>query len=232
MVIYGWGCIDFGSSLLRLFLHQTLSATTLRQAAPKIGKKYSIVAAPEISKDTLHAEKVIIDMSGNTRVSTPPAEVNQPSPPREHHDTHVSLIHDVHSPQSSYYGNEDKLVANRTRQLVATKEKIGVLECEKLALSAQVAQADADHKKLIREFIPTVVKRLHTSVEYRKILVAPKVADSYDLSISELLAMCLDVPPPLVTKGTTSGVAVEDTAQQSPSSALKINSDTSFSTTI
>nr|GEW36904.1 retrovirus-related Pol polyprotein from transposon TNT 1-94 [Tanacetum cinerariifolium] len=152
---------------------QTLSATTLRQAAPKIGKKYSIIAAPEISKDTLHAEKVIIDMSGNTRVSTPPEEVNQPSPPREHHDTHVSLIHDVHLPQSSYYGNEDELVANRTRQLVATKEKIGVLECEKLALLAQVAQADADHKKLIREFIPTVVKRLHTSVEYRKILVAP-----------------------------------------------------------
>ncbi|GJS26522.1 hypothetical protein Tco_0487142 [Tanacetum coccineum] len=34
-------------------------------------------------------------------------------------------------------------------------------------------QAEADRKKLVREFIPAVVKRLHASVEYRKSLAEP-----------------------------------------------------------
>ncbi|GKF68384.1 hypothetical protein Tco_0198063, partial [Tanacetum coccineum] len=66
----------------------------------------------EIAKDTPRTEKVIVDLSGNTRASTPPAEVNQPSPPREHDDTHVSLHLDVRS-EPSHHGNEDESVANR-----------------------------------------------------------------------------------------------------------------------
>nr|GEU62391.1 hypothetical protein [Tanacetum cinerariifolium] len=127
---------------------------------------------------------VIVDLNGNTRVSTPSTEVNQPSPHHEHHDTHVSPIYDVHSPQFSYHNNEDELVANR--------------------------------------YVPNWGLRNDLR----------KVYDSYDLSMSELLAVSPDAPPPLVTKRTTSGVAVEDDAQQSPSSASKITSNTSFNTTI
>ncbi|GKG30552.1 hypothetical protein Tco_0423040, partial [Tanacetum coccineum] len=46
----------------------------------------------------------------------------------------------------------------KTQQLVTTEEKIRVLEREKLGLSAEVAQAEADRQKLVREFIPAVVK--------------------------------------------------------------------------
>ncbi|GKE39972.1 hypothetical protein Tco_1463377, partial [Tanacetum coccineum] len=50
----------------------------------------------------------------------------------------------------------------KTQQLVTTEEKIRVLERGKLGMSAEVAQAEADRQKLVREFIPAVVKRLHT----------------------------------------------------------------------
>ncbi|GKC61790.1 hypothetical protein Tco_1089388, partial [Tanacetum coccineum] len=90
----------------------TLSATPLHQAGPEVGKKPAAAAAPEIAKDTPRAEKVIVDLSGNTRASTPPVEVNQPSPPREHDDTQVSHNLDVHS-ESSHHVNEDESVANR-----------------------------------------------------------------------------------------------------------------------
>ncbi|GKE65853.1 hypothetical protein Tco_1520014, partial [Tanacetum coccineum] len=90
----------------------TLSATPLHQVGPEVGKKPVAAAAPEIAKDTPHAEKVIVNLSGNTRTSTPPVEVNQPSLPREHDDTHDSHNLDVHS-QSSHHGNEDEPVANK-----------------------------------------------------------------------------------------------------------------------
>ncbi|GKG25489.1 hypothetical protein Tco_0398635, partial [Tanacetum coccineum] len=53
------------------------------------------------------------------------------------------------------------------------EEKIRVLEGEKLALSADLAQAEADRQRIVWEFIPVVVKWLHTSVEYRQSLAAP-----------------------------------------------------------
>ncbi|GKA89972.1 hypothetical protein Tco_0811784 [Tanacetum coccineum] len=382
----------------------TLSATPIHQASPEVGKKPAAATA-EIAKDTPRTKKVIVDLSGNTRVSTPPAEVNQPSPPREHDDTHVSPHLDVHS-QSSHHGNEDEPVANkyvpdwelrndlrvctfkackelvshlatlvedeflgslsnaeleeldrlrpglrrttqenddlnqrltlldnahseclprekelldrvkdlererdkwrettsnqvekirsikkdlepRTQQLVAAEEKVGVLEGEKLDLLGKVAQAEADRKKLVREFLPAVVKRLHTSVEYQKSLATPvqlcytagwlgglslgrtedqiaqllseirdldikgskswqtkhrelftmsypyvqKFADSCDLPMNELLAVYPDIPPSPVTEGPTSGVAVEDAAQQPPASASKTSTDIPFGTT-
>ncbi|GJX42882.1 hypothetical protein Tco_0257872 [Tanacetum coccineum] len=90
----------------------TLSATPLHQANPEVGKKLAAADALEIAKDTPRVKKVIVDLSGNTRASTPSAEVNQPSPPCEHDDTHASHNLDVHS-QSSHHGNEDELVANK-----------------------------------------------------------------------------------------------------------------------
>nr|GEV59327.1 hypothetical protein [Tanacetum cinerariifolium] len=83
------------------------------EAGPNVGKKHATTAAPEIAKDIPYAERVIFELSGNTRVSTPLVEVNQPSPPCERLDTHVSPTHDAHLTQSSHHGNEDELVANR-----------------------------------------------------------------------------------------------------------------------
>ncbi|GJY58422.1 hypothetical protein Tco_0458314 [Tanacetum coccineum] len=58
-------------------------------------------------------------------------------------------------------------------QLETAEERIRVLEDEKRALSAELARAEIDRQRLVREFIPTVVRRLHTSVEYRQALAAP-----------------------------------------------------------
>ncbi|GKG61692.1 hypothetical protein Tco_0621401, partial [Tanacetum coccineum] len=58
-------------------------------------------------------------------------------------------------------------------QLGVAEEKIKALKSDKLALSAQLAQSESDRQKLVREFIPAVVERLHTSIEYRQSLAAP-----------------------------------------------------------
>nr|GEV52355.1 hypothetical protein [Tanacetum cinerariifolium] len=118
----------------------------LAKATAKHAGAGGVEGSKKKRKDTLNAEKVIVDLSGNTRVSTSPAEVNG--------------LH--------FLVNIMMLVS-----LQSMMEKIRVPEREKLALSAQVAQADADRKKLVREFILALVKRLHTSVEYRKSLAAP-----------------------------------------------------------
>nr|GFA68773.1 hypothetical protein [Tanacetum cinerariifolium] len=306
----------------------TLSATPLYQASPEVGKKPAAVTALEIAKDTPRDRKVIIDLSGNTHASTPPIEVNQPSSPREHDDTHDSHNLNAHS-QSSLHDHEDESVAiryvsdwelpndlrvctfrsckelgellkrheqlnhdnvdlqnhndaqleeldclrvedlererdewrntasdqvkkirslekdlePRTQQLVAAEEKVGVLKGEKIDLLGKVARAKADRKKLVREVLPAVVKRLHISVEYQKSLVAlakyrelftmsypyvQKVVDSCDLSMNELLAVYPDVPSPPVTERLTFGAVVDDAAQQPPASALKIYTDVPF----
>nr|GEV80821.1 hypothetical protein [Tanacetum cinerariifolium] len=236
-------------------------------------KRLAIVIPPEVTQEGPHVKKEVVDLSGNTCVSTPPATANQPSPPLGHHDTDKNPEYDTQSHQSSHQGHE--LVGNRyvpnwelqndlriytyrvcrelvnhvatpaedeflgtlsnvelnhdyvdlrnhrnadlaelgrlrsglrkanqdkdemtkkftlldnacperrncqiwdlepkTQQLMAAEEKVKMLEHERLALSAQLSQSEADRKKLVKEFIPTVVKRLHTSVEYRKSLAA------------------------------------------------------------
>ncbi|GJW58574.1 hypothetical protein Tco_0105305 [Tanacetum coccineum] len=67
---------------------------------------------------------------------------------------------------------EETLVP-KSRQLVTAEERIWALENKKAYLETRLAQADVDHQQLVREFIPTMVKRLHTSVEYQKSLAAP-----------------------------------------------------------
>ncbi|GJS39518.1 hypothetical protein Tco_0564561 [Tanacetum coccineum] len=272
----------------------TLSATYLNQAIPGAIPNPATV----ISKVSSHVEKEVVDLSGNTRVSSPPVIDAQPSPRQERHDTH-----EVHS-QSSYRGSEDEPVGNqyvpnwglrndlrvctfrackelvshlatptedeflsalsnmevisrayqtlgqsvvaqgellkrheqlnhdyvdlrnrndvhlleldhlrssvrrtkqeneglgkrerdewrlttsnqveqirtlekdlepKTCQLETAEERIRVLEDEKRALSTELARAEIDHQRLVREFIPTVARRLHTSVEYRQTLAA------------------------------------------------------------
>ncbi|GJY84914.1 hypothetical protein Tco_0498940 [Tanacetum coccineum] len=247
---------------------ETLSATPLHQAIPEAAKKPVAVIAPEVTKDGSYVEKEVVDLSGNTRVSTPLAVAHHPSP-LKHHGANENIDLD---------GNEDELVSKRyvpnwglrndlcvctyracrelishlatptedeflaslsnakvisrayqtlgesavaqgellkrheekelldrvkdlererdewretasdqvekirclekdlelrTQQLVAAEERVGVLEGEKLAFLAELAQAEANRKKLVNEFIPTVIKKLHTSVEYRKSLATP-----------------------------------------------------------
>ncbi|GKB09836.1 hypothetical protein Tco_0843759 [Tanacetum coccineum] len=174
-------------------LEGTLSATPIHQTILEATQKPVTI----VSEASPCVEKEVVDLSGNTCVSTPPVMDAQPSPHQEHHDTH-----EVYS-QSSHHGSEDepelvshlatpaedeflgalsnvenrndahlleldrlRLNARRTEQdNQVAEERIRVLEGEKLALLAGLAQAEADRQKLVREFIPVMVKRLHTSVE-------------------------------------------------------------------
>ncbi|GJU87172.1 hypothetical protein Tco_1294718 [Tanacetum coccineum] len=79
-------------------LEGTLSATSIHQAIPEATQKPVII----VSEASPRVEKEVVDLSGNTRVSTPPVMDAQPSPHQEHHDTH-----EVHS-QSSHHGSEDE----------------------------------------------------------------------------------------------------------------------------
>nr|GEW49408.1 hypothetical protein [Tanacetum cinerariifolium] len=65
---------------------ETLSASPIRQAHPEASKSPAIVIPLEVTQEGPHVEKDVVDLSGNTRVSTPPATANQPSPPLGHHD--------------------------------------------------------------------------------------------------------------------------------------------------
>ncbi|GKC02448.1 hypothetical protein Tco_0994058, partial [Tanacetum coccineum] len=121
----------------------------------------------------------------------------------------------------------------KTHRLEAAEEKIRMLETEKLTLSTELTRAEADHQKLVQEFIPSVVKRLHTSAKYRQSLAASeekhrelftkqysyvqKVADSYLLPMADLLQVSPDVPtPPPVTE--TEVLSVEGTDDVAPKS--------------
>ncbi|GJR47970.1 hypothetical protein Tco_1316073 [Tanacetum coccineum] len=93
--------------------------------------------------------------------------------------------------------------------------------------SRQLATAE----ELIK-FIMAVVRKLHTSVEYRKSLDAP-VADSYHLSVYALMKVSLDVPPSTPKDGTEASTA-DDTgnaAQRSPLRVQETVADTPFGTT-
>ncbi|GJR00454.1 hypothetical protein Tco_0523438 [Tanacetum coccineum] len=199
-------------------LEGTLSATTIHQAIPETTQKPAIIAS-EVSPDV---EKEVVDLSGNTRVSSPPVMNVQSSPHQEHHGTHESMLRndlrvctfrackelvshlatpakdeflgalsnvELDHPRSSARRTEqeneglnNKLslirsahsgCESREKELMDADQS---LEGEKLALSAELARAEVDRQKLVREFIPAVVKRLHTSVEYRQALAAPGCA--------------------------------------------------------
>ncbi|GJR81874.1 hypothetical protein Tco_0152659 [Tanacetum coccineum] len=173
----------------------------------------------------------------------------------------LDMVKDLEREKDEWRENASGQV-NKIRGL---EEKVGGLEREKLALSDEVVEDEVDRKKLVREFIPTVIKRLHMSVEYRQSLAAPvgscytagwlgglswgrtkeqiaqilsesqdldikgsktweakhhelftksypyiqKIADSYDLPMSELLTVVLDVPS--TDEGTTSS-SLKDTS--------------------
>ncbi|GJS26971.1 hypothetical protein Tco_0487591 [Tanacetum coccineum] len=67
---------------------RTLSATPIHQAIPETTQKPAIIAS-EVSPNV---EKEVVDLSGNTRVSSPPVMNVQSSPHQEHHSTHESML--------------------------------------------------------------------------------------------------------------------------------------------
>ncbi|GJS46438.1 ribonuclease H-like domain-containing protein [Tanacetum coccineum] len=58
----------------------------------------------------------------------------------------------------------------KIQKLEDIKGKARTLENENVKLVAGLAQAKMEHHKLIREFVPEVVKKLHRSVEYKRSL--------------------------------------------------------------
>ncbi|GKC52270.1 hypothetical protein Tco_1075015, partial [Tanacetum coccineum] len=303
---------------------RTLSPTPLHHVASKNVEEPVTIASNDTAGNATNVEREVVDLSGNTRVTTPSAIVNQPSPRPEHHDTHEHTASDAHSFHSSHHGDTEEGIADRrfvpnwglrddlrictfrackelisylatpaeeeflgnlsnvevisraykllgqcvlsqgellkrheqlnhdyvdlcnrinahlweldrlrtglqremqverirsleetlkpkSRQLVTAEEQVKVLEGEKAALVAELYQAETDRHKLVREFIPDVVKKLHTSVEYQKSLAAPeakhrelftmqysyihKVADCYRLPVDAPMKVSPDVPP-------------------------------------
>ncbi|GKD63267.1 hypothetical protein Tco_1305375, partial [Tanacetum coccineum] len=82
---------------------ETLSATPLCQAIPEVAKKPATVIAPDVSNDGPHVEKEVVDLSGNTHVSTPPTVANQPSPPFEHHDAYENIDLDATPVEDEFF---------------------------------------------------------------------------------------------------------------------------------
>ncbi|GJU97780.1 hypothetical protein Tco_1327051 [Tanacetum coccineum] len=61
----------------------------------------------------------------------------------------------------------------KSQQLVDAEEKVRLLKEENSKLVSDLARAEMDRHKLVRDFISEVVKMLHTSSEYRKSLAVP-----------------------------------------------------------
>nr|GEY55167.1 hypothetical protein [Tanacetum cinerariifolium] len=115
--------------------------------------------------------------------------------------------------------------------------------------SVELARSEIDRQKLVREFIPVVVRRLHTSVEYRKALAVPetkhkelfakqypyvqKVADSYLLPMADLLRVSPDVlaPRPTAEVPGSIGEQTDDPDPRLSSPHHEITEDTPFGTT-
>ncbi|GKC39176.1 hypothetical protein Tco_1051560, partial [Tanacetum coccineum] len=73
-------------------LEEILSVIPLHQATSEVAKEPT--PSTDVAKDTSHVEKEVVDLSGNTRVPTPPVATAQPSPHTEHHDTYENAAFD------------------------------------------------------------------------------------------------------------------------------------------
>ncbi|GJS12858.1 hypothetical protein Tco_0407330 [Tanacetum coccineum] len=317
---------------------ETLSPAPLNHAAPNDVRDPLTVVPNDAARAVANVEKEVVDLSCNTRVTTPPATVNQSSPSLEHDDTHEHSASDANSFHSTHHedteegteiilssertlqkmeflgkltNTEEEFLGNLTNvkvvsrayqslgqcvllqarsglsmelslldaahsverikvleealepksvQLAAAEGKVKVLEDEKVALRAKLDQAEKDRHKLVREFIPTVVKKLHTSIEYRQSLAAPvslcstagwlgglslgriedqiayayvqKFGASYHLPVDELMKVSPDIPsPPPKYRVETIANDVDDATWKSPSAAQETTSDTPFGNT-
>nr|GEX92410.1 hypothetical protein [Tanacetum cinerariifolium] len=75
---------------------RVLSHAPLYHAALGNAKYPHLVVQDDATGDTAIVEREVVDLSGNIRVATPSATVNQPSPRLDHYDTQEH--HDTHEP--------------------------------------------------------------------------------------------------------------------------------------
>ncbi|GKB24827.1 hypothetical protein Tco_0864228 [Tanacetum coccineum] len=73
---------------------RTLSPALLHHAAPKNVEEPATIALNDTVGNATNVKREVVSLSGNTRMTTPPATVNQPSPRSEHHDTHEHTASD------------------------------------------------------------------------------------------------------------------------------------------
>ncbi|GKA40301.1 hypothetical protein Tco_0732894 [Tanacetum coccineum] len=131
----------------------TLSATSVHQVEPTLVKKSTPPA--DAAMVGPHVEKEVVDLSGNTCVPTPEA-TTQPS------------AHTKPPVTQKPAASEDSAHSECPSQEKELLERLKDLERER-----DEWRDEADRQNIVLEFIPVVVKRLHTSVEYRQSLAAP-----------------------------------------------------------
>nr|GEY48906.1 hypothetical protein [Tanacetum cinerariifolium] len=255
----------------------TLSPALLHHVGPTNEEEPITIVSNDTVGNATNVKREIVNLSGNTRVTTPSVTVNQPSPRLEHHDTHEHMMvlrndlrictfrackelvshlatpvedeflgslsnvevvsrayqsmgqcvasqsellkrhkklnhdyvdlcnhNDAHLAKldrlrmdiqkamqandglpkkftlldtaHSVCSDRERELSNRLTDMKKERDdwqKTASEQGEKAALVAELAQAEVDHHKLVREFIPTVVRKLHTCVVYRKRLATP-----------------------------------------------------------
>ncbi|GJZ59395.1 hypothetical protein Tco_0615211 [Tanacetum coccineum] len=109
----------------------------------------------------------------------------------------VVLLESAHSGCS----DKEREFMDRLKDMEKERDdwRVWVLEGKKTKLVAELAQAEMDRHKLVREFVSAVVKKLHMSVEYRKSLAVPI---GLCFTADALIKISPYVPPPTVNDGT------------------------------
>nr|GEV93731.1 retrovirus-related Pol polyprotein from transposon TNT 1-94 [Tanacetum cinerariifolium] len=147
----------------------------------------------------------------------------------------LSLLETAHTSCSDR--KLEEVIELKSKQLSDVEGQIQVLKSKKSVLVAKLAQAEMDRQKIVKEFILTVVNRLHSRVEYQKSLafpiglcftagwlgglclgkeeeeIAKKFANSFRLPLDALIKISSDVPHP--TLGNGAGPSVENNGDDS-----------------
>nr|GEY36009.1 zinc finger, CCHC-type, retrotransposon Gag domain protein [Tanacetum cinerariifolium] len=154
-----------------VFLESLSNVELICRAYQTLGQ--SVVAHGELLKRHEELNHHYVDLRNRNDAQLEELDPLRPSLQRttqENEDLNqrLTLLDSVHSECPSrekelLKRSLEKDLEPRTQQLVAVEKKIKVLEGEKLNLLGKAAQAEADRKKLVREFIHAMVKRLHTS---------------------------------------------------------------------
>ncbi|GKB59591.1 hypothetical protein Tco_0915777, partial [Tanacetum coccineum] len=117
----------------------------------------------------------------NTHYPTPSINTVQDEERVEHGDSQEELVfsdaysfHSVHDEDNDKDAKQHRFVQGpKSKQLLDVEERVRVLEEENTELVWELAQVKIARYKVVREFIPTVVSRLHSNVEYQKSLAVP-----------------------------------------------------------
>ncbi|GJV06747.1 hypothetical protein Tco_1344403 [Tanacetum coccineum] len=200
---------------------------------------------------TANAKNEVVNLSESTRVPTPLVNIVQPTEQAEHGDTQEDVAfsdglrddlrvcyfrackemisHLATSAEDEGLSGMSNVeleddIGPKSKRLSDAEARIRALENEKTALVAELAQAEMDRHKVVREFNPTVVNSLgrkHEEIatmlsetsnldiegskmwkdKHRKLFTkqypyVQKVADSYRLPMADLMKVSPDIPPP------------------------------------